>query len=607
MPILGAFMGGETSPVAAGSTDVDIVFTTEDGRNLNGSVVSFTGGPQTYSVTLGSTGRATVTVASGYSYTAKITPSGGKYSNLNDQSFYAESMGRISISFVGLIVSDTLAVSFSAPLNMAYSRATLQITSPSGIVSSSSLTGSTTVTTVSELGEYSYTLTYLGASVNGTFMVDRSGSVIVDLTPNFVNLTVNVASIITDSGMTPTIASIPISETGNPAAVISGGMYRVSASGTAPKYSNGSSLFSVSNNSVTPTGDTSVSVTAFPNRVIITSSITGFTVPKSGSYSVMCFGGGGGGYKGGGAGGYMKKSSLSLTAGTAYDITIGAGGKSSTSGSAQSGGATSFGTLLSASGGGSGYVGGGRGGSGGGGGMGGSGGIGEYGGGGGGGGGHSYDDYWGADGGQGGTYGGGGGAGGVPESGVKGGAGKNGSYSGGASNYGGGGGGGYSKSGSASTSSKGGDGGAGLNTNSMSVDFKGSGSAGKGASKTASSNDPAGGGGGGYGGNGGNGGTGTREAYSGGSISLIGGGGGGGGGYGGNVGNGASYRTSNGSYTVGGGGGGGYGAKGGDGGTYGGGGGGYGSSGYGGSGSYASGGTRSKDGGSGLVIIQVVL
>jgi hypothetical protein len=117
---------------------------------------------------------------------------------------------------------------------------------------------------------------------------------------------------------------------------------------------------------------------------------------------VRLFGGGGGGNQyGGGGGGYMAYSEFDVTSGNAYPITIGAGGAAD-----GVGGITSFGTLLSANGGGKATpTKAGCGGSGGGGAYEGvAGGDGSQFGGGGG--------YRG-DGGNGGTYGGGGGAGGL--------------------------------------------------------------------------------------------------------------------------------------------------------------------------------------------------
>lgn len=227
---------------------------------------------------------------------------------------------------------------------------------------------------------------------------------------------------------------------------------------------------------------------------IITQTTTWTPPDGTVEITVRLFGGGGGGGKGGnaydgyyygaggggGGGGYMKAQNVAVTPGQAYPITIGAGGTAS-----RNGGATSFGTLLSANGGshgsaastnGNGYYlyggDGGNGDSGGGGGggnsssgRGGAGGTGIHGGNGGSGGGSTYSkggngsagvsvaDIGNGSGGTGGTgnqYGGGGGGGG----GGYGGAGSNGSNSNYGSGYGGGGG-GYGNYG------KGGNGGSG--------------------------------------------------------------------------------------------------------------------------------------------------
>lgn len=312
-----------------------------------------------------------------------------------------------------------------------------------------------------------------------------------------------------------------------------------------------------------------------------------------------------GGYAGGGGGGGQRASWTGRLTESSYTVTVGKGGTGPSSvGDGASGGATSFGTIVSASGG-SGGKGageashGGAGGSGGGGGgghglMSNSGGSGTYGGGGGAG----ETEYYGR-GGSGGTYGGGGG--GTSARYLSDGAGKGGSsgtgYAGGisyenenesSSYYAGGGGGGYTSSGINASRSTGGAGGSGQDTTALSLEFTGTGTAG-----TASNR--GGGGGGGYGGNGGKGSVGA----------------GGGGGYGAAGGSGGSY---------GGGGGGGWGGRGGAGSVGGGGGGGYGLSGAGGSGSsggsgsdggYAAGGggaqyaagLRAGNGGSGIVII----
>lgn len=244
---------------------------------------------------------------------------------------------------------------------------------------------------------------------------------------------------------------------------------------------------------------------------IITQTTTWTPPDGTVEITVRLFGGGGGGGKGGnaydgyyygaggggGGGGYMKVQNVAVTPGQAYPITIGAGGAAS-----RNGGATSFGTLLSANGGSGGsaastnsngyylYGGaGGNGGSGGGGGggnsssgRGGAGGTGSHGGNGGGGGGSTYSkggngsagvsvaDIGNGSGGTGGTgnqHGGGGGGGG----GGYGGTGSNGSNSNYGSGYGGGGG-GYGNYG------KGGNGGSGGGNGTGSAESGSSGSSG---------------------------------------------------------------------------------------------------------------------------------
>ncbi|NCB04482.1 MAG: hypothetical protein EOM69_03045, partial [Clostridia bacterium] len=112
------------------------------------------------------------------------------------------------------------------------------------------------------------------------------------------------------------------------------------------------------------------------------------------SVNVRLFGGGGAGASkneyggGGGGGGHMAYASLEVIPGVGYPVTIGAGGKNN-GGTGESGGITSFGTLLSASGGSAATMANGNGGDGGSGGGGhnyasGNGGNGSYGGGGGG-------------------------------------------------------------------------------------------------------------------------------------------------------------------------------------------------------------------------------
>lgn len=353
-------------------------------------------------------------------------------------------------------------------------------------------------------------------------------------------------------------------------------------------------------------------------------------VPDS-DFSVRLFGGGGGGQNGtatnhksgaGGGSGHMAHNTYTGSdIPESVNVTIGIGGKvqlSNISGGSISGGTTSFGTLLSASGGRTATTtNGGNGGSGGGAGCTdssqGAGGNGTYGGGGGGASAKTNSSKPGGNGGNGGAYGGGGGgsSGAQSQTGGNGGSGADGLYVGGngtLSTYGiGGGGGGYSAAGkNGSLTSPYGVGGTGINTTTLpNVEFTGTGTSG---SIVINSGDvlAAGSGGGGYGGNGGS----AR-----GNIGYINAtGGSGGGGYGGNGGSGGYHTGASNYLPAPGGGGGGYGGNGGSGGyngnSGGGGGGGYGSNNYGAGGNgggFAEGYTEATSGKDGVCILTYYL
>jgi hypothetical protein len=138
------------------------------------------------------------------------------------------------------------------------------------------------------------------------------------------------------------------------------------ASGQVVKSLNGLqdavTLLPGTNVTISPSGNAlSISASGVPTMQVFTSSGT-FTVPAGVSrIMVAAWGGGGGGgasygqYSGGGGGGGgFGQGVFSVTPGTLFTVTVGAGGSlGSPSGTTpQSGGTTSFGSLLSASGGG---------------------------------------------------------------------------------------------------------------------------------------------------------------------------------------------------------------------------------------------------------------
>lgn len=104
-------------------------------------------------------------------------------------------------------------------------------------------------------------------------------------------------------------------------------------------------------------------------QTTLTYTSSGTFVPPAGvtSVSVVCRGGGGAGGganaatnkysgNGGGGGGCSTNNSLTVTAGTSYTITVGAGGIGGVGINGGNGGSSSFGSLLTAGGGGGGYA-----------------------------------------------------------------------------------------------------------------------------------------------------------------------------------------------------------------------------------------------------------
>jgi hypothetical protein len=94
-----------------------------------------------------------------------------------------------------------------------------------------------------------------------------------------------------------------------------------------------------------PVSDPSNQVTPTELVLFQLTSSGSWTAPSSGTYEIHCVGGGGGGggyYGSGGAGGFYSTANLSLVGGTAYTVTVGGFGARADSGTAGSGGPTSF-------------------------------------------------------------------------------------------------------------------------------------------------------------------------------------------------------------------------------------------------------------------------
>ena len=524
MAIVGAFLGGPGTIIPTGYHQLSLQWITSDGQNLNASVQLT--GPETKTVQLDSSGKATVTVQSGTYVMSLITE--GNYSGTQSKTETLGSGESSTVVWFGTRIYPQ-TVTFSSPANL--DSATYKITNTvTGETEAQGAGWNSTSTFVLYPGDHNLELTYAGTTVNKPFSFGNSATSI-DLSDLFCRINISFPS-----GMTPTSikynsvnvpvgTSINVLRTSTAATIV--------LSGGIPSFAgvSTSSIADWNTISVTPSQESvSVTATAVGKIVLITASGS-LTVPVAGKYDVACIGGGGGGggrYQsynggGGGGGGHVSHKTLNLTAGS-QTITIGSGGSGGPVGgsNAKSGGVTSFGSLLSATGGGYGtYSGSGGSGGSGGGGM--NSGDGDFGGGGG----SSHTNP-----GTGGTFGGDGGS-----KGESGNAGTSASsrddvfqssdsYSGGASGgtYGGGGGGG-------GLGARGGGGGSGVSIEEGGAGGGGGiagGNGGSGGRSTATDTGYGGSGGRGYGAGGGGAGhnSGSRSGH---------GGGGGGGGYGSSV------------------------------------------------------------------------
>ena len=513
MPIIGAFMGGETSTVAAGSGVLDLNWITTTGLNMAGVTFSIVG-PKTYSATGDSNGHAEITVDVG-TYTVSVTHNGDYFGD-DPKTIVVESMQRCVLTWVASKAS-AQTVTFTTPV--AFSGASYQILSGETIMQSGSSWPTSIAFTLYPM-DYKLKLTVYGHTLEFPFTVGAEGSS-YDLTGSLTKIVPSMNASI--GGISMSINDYSVDMYSDIYVIRDNSSYPISIS--APNYKSGSPIVTLS-----ASGSLTANAATVTYPITVAGVLTLFTASETvhiarGKYRVVAVGGGGGGggsgsgFPGsGGGGGYITDSTVSITD-SDVAVTIGKGGAVDTSG-----GATSLGSLVSASGGDRGNSTDGTGGSGGSGGggcgynymsggysysKGGDGGKGYFGGGGGGAGQRSYSKYIGkSSGGSGGSHGGRGGSGGYYKDETE-----------------------YSPSAGAN----------GANAPSSDSFFYNSGGSAGGTISSSGTNHSGGGGGGGYSAKGGNGGPGYH-----GSVEELGGGGGGGGAMGGK---GGDSRTASYSYS----------------------------------------------------------
>ena len=496
MPMVGGFLGGDTSQVPVGQSLVNLSWMTDDRENLQ---VTFKLTNQNttdiYSVPSDSSGRATTYVNSGI-YDIEVIHE-GVYGSDEPQMLIAESRGTYNVNFYA-IKREVYQVTFQG-MSIPSATYSLKDSDMESIDSGSDWPSEKTYSLVE--GSYTLEITAFGKTFTYPFEADSNKR--VDISSSFVVITISnlvPRSTVTLSGIEFQASSSSISitmlkDTSN---------YTPSLS--SPQYFSGSKVVGYSSLSFIPDSSKNISASFSSYIRVISSSMSVFF--PAGKYEIFMIGGGGSGNAtGGGGSGQIYFGTQTVTSSGNRNVSIGSGGTTTNTGGwedlGSNGGPTSISGIRTVGGG---YKGGyptpsaefhaytgGYGGAGGGGNAG-VGGDGQFGGGGGG--------YGG--GGNGGTYGGGGGSGGDSGS-----EGQGGTY---------GGKGGY----------EGQDGEDGTDTTGISGLWC------KGPGKGGKSSGRGGGGGGGYGGNGGGW---TKNTLS---YTAC-----GGGGYGANGGGDTTYNASN--------------------------------------------------------------
>ena len=420
MPIVNACLGGLANAVPAGQAVLNLTWITNDGENQQ--VTFVISGTTSKSVQSDANGYASVQLPVG-TYTVSVTH-GGEYLGDDPKSITLTSRGTGTLTWL-TGARNAQVVTFNSPYALTSSSASYSITL-AGTTVESGKSWTTSMTFNLYGGTYVLTLSVYGVSTTYEFTVPKNAGIIKDLSALFTKLTVSAQGGYELKSITVNGYSAPNTDTYSATktcAVLRAGTISVGGTvnftGEIPQLSGVSAgpIYSVafSKVSLSPTSDTASATLPMLKKGIkytITSAGT-LTVPNA-MYRILCVGGGGGGGVseqggdaggGGGGSGYATAKTTPLFG--SHIISIGAGGAGGEVVNyeivgAKSGGVTSFGKILSASGGGAGWSNdsgadggnGGDGGSGGGGGggcntsgysHGGDGGKGDYGGGGGGG------------------------------------------------------------------------------------------------------------------------------------------------------------------------------------------------------------------------------
>lgn len=495
MPMVSVFPGGSGGAIPAGYTDLIINWQTSDGLNLSGIVFTLSGA-SSLTMTTDSNGAARATVPAG-TYTATVGPVDG-YTGTDPRTVVCGSREQVSLVWVATKVYRQ-QVTISSPMSATLS---YSITDSDGNeeFSGDQVAWSPSMQFNLWPGSYTLAMEMYGDSLSVEFDISTS-PITVDISNQLCKVSMDAEF----GSLNPSIQYEGNAVGSFPIYVVRSSEVRTISFSGMPSYSGVSTtpLATISDVSIIPSGSEVIAEPVVIGSVVTITSAGDLGIPLEGQYHVLVIGGGASGgamqasssmpYISGGGSGRVVDEVLTLSK-TTYPITIGEGGESSTTEYCNAGGASSFGTLISAAGG---------------------------------------DNSTFGTGGAGG--GGGGGAGGAQ------------GY-----DLGGGGGGGSRGLGGTGALGNGGQGGGNNSAGSAGEDgtpvgsddpfyYTTQGATAEGGSAASGNYYAGGGGGGGHGAKGGNGGYGS-------SSGRAGGGGGGGGVAGGNGGNGGSYSSTSGGY-----------------------------------------------------------
>lgn len=345
MVIINAYLGaGSGSGVPVGKCMLNVVWNPSDGANKSGATVKAVIGSTTVQGTTDANGMVSLLVGTG-SCTVTVTPTAGTYT------------GKTATVTAESTTTKTVVVNGFAPRTIVlYSPYTIKSTAWSLKQGSTTVASGTTFSSGNKNyslndATYVFSITAFGITRTKSFTTSQANT-FIDLTDMFCKVTISGGTGLT---ITSTFAGTSMG-TGRTQYVVRGST-AIAYTGTVSQKINNTAIATVANTTFTPTNTTATVTLTVTGQVFLFTSTQDVAIPLKANYKVLVIGGGGGAetynstasssYQGidAGSSGQLKISTINIPVGT-YTVTVGAGGAIG-----YNGGASSFGSLLSANGG----------------------------------------------------------------------------------------------------------------------------------------------------------------------------------------------------------------------------------------------------------------